>query len=53
MLVKGLFGFAVLLTWEHLRPPVNDIRVRFRSSIDLLAGTHYTKGVVLFTELVY
>lgn len=25
---KGLFGFAVLLTWAHLRPPVYNISVR-------------------------
>ena len=32
---KGLFGFAVLLTWAHLKTHVSTMRVRLRSHIKM------------------
>ena len=48
---KGLFGFAVLLTWAHLRPGIFNLSVQFRSFIEIYMSYRYIHVMICMSMM--
>ena len=50
-LSKSLFGFAVLLTWAHLRPGIFNLSVQFRSFIEIYMSYRYVHVMICMSMM--